>query len=685
MSSKETPLQQPTDTFAERKQALRAEISRLSEQEKHPQEGWTDLKQTESRPEVIGRLEDELIALEKEEASAKLSAERSGRISEIRAQIKDLEQRAGHPIPGALKEEGLEAQILKLEDELRALEQGQKVIPQASTPVQEMPQQAVAETTPTPPETTREMQPEAPEPTPEAKTEEGGPRWEKEYLDYHDSAKAEAPSPEKPSPAPAPETPAPAATVETPKEKMPELSGVDPMAYYGFEKTPEPEQRPDLTGVDPLEYYGYRGAELDEQAKKLGDEEASWIRGIGEQYNKIPFKYKLAAGLTMGAAAAFGAAFAAPVVLYTAVWGLAAQRVAGGLGMFVKFEDRLIATQSETHGMSKSERQAWAAAQSLVYGALMGRIVQLGVEAAGDILHTDAVHGWILDHWPHGHESSGGVPVPPPETVAPPVAPHVEMPHIDVQASQGHGYEFMMKRVWEQLQDKHLDPSQFPENSDIHRLLMTDAGHIDQVVHQLAADPQHHFYNPDGTSVLMRPDAHMTLGADGQLHISDAMHPDVVHAPEGAPTTPPYHPEQPAPAAAPEQAPIDAGQHTEILTDDAAPLAGVEAITNSHGFPVIESQSHIYTGVAGNANTLYAYGGSAAEKAALIRDFFANPTNANNTILSSDANGQYEIPFSLAENGEIVAGQPLRSGGLFGFFGSFAAAPEPNDLGSIIQ
>ena len=93
-----------------------------------------------------------------------------------------------------------------------------------------------------------------------------------------------------------------------------------------------------------------------------------------------------------------------------------------------------------------------------------------------------------------------------------------------------------MKRLWEQLQEKGLDPDQYAEGSDIRRPLEADASSIDRVVHQIAADPSHGFFNADGTNVLISSDSHMTINADGNIQLDD-----IVKASEDAPTTSAYY------------------------------------------------------------------------------------------------------------------------------------------------
>ena len=87
--------------------------------------------------------------------------------------------------------------------------------------------------------------------------------------------------------------------------------------------------------------------------------------------------------------------------------------------------------------------------------------------------------------------------------------------------------------------------SDYPEGSDASRLLHADAQTIDRVIHQIASDQQHDFFNADGTSVQVNPGTHFEIGMDGQVHMTDAAHhvSETVHAPIGAHTTPPYPPQ----------------------------------------------------------------------------------------------------------------------------------------------
>jgi hypothetical protein len=139
----------------------------------------------------------------------------------------------------------------------------------------------------------------------------------------------------------------------------------------------------------------------------------------------------------------------------------------------------------------------------------------------------------------------------------------------------------MVKRLWEQLHDpaKHFAlPSGTDPDSDVAKLFAADADSIDKVVHQIAADPQHGFFNADGTSVQINLDDHLSILPDGQIHIANSTYNyDIpVHAPEGAPVTPEYHPE--SPDVSPTDGPIvPAPEPTPTPHLDSSAVSGVEA------------------------------------------------------------------------------------------------------------
>jgi hypothetical protein len=256
-------------------------------------------------------------------------------------------------------------------------------------------------------------------------------------------------------------------------------------------------------------------------------------------------------------------------------------------------------------------------------------------------------------------------------------------------------------------------------------------------VHNIAKE--HGFFNPEGgTSVQINPGDHITIGADGNIHLS-ADHTDFVQAPENAHVTPAYHPNAETHVAAPHAetpiapkveapaAPVveSAPSHPEAPTRPAesptaqtveaktmpvtqehpatvetrAPTAEThtpaeastppspvesavhETVTNHFGLKIPMSEPHIY---ADGAKHIFVYGGSPDAQADVVKQYFADPSHANNIIYGTDTRGAYRIPWHVAE-GKVFPGAPIRTSGFLGFFKSFMKAPEPDELEKIIQ
>lgn len=262
------------------------------------------------------------------------------------------------------------------------------------------------------------------------------------------------------------------------------------------------------------EYFASRNVKLDVEAKKLGIVEKSF-RWIGEKYKKLGWKSKLGVGLALGVGAAAFTTVSMPIA-FTCMSGIAAQRIAGLASSFLKYEKK--GKGKEGFWAGKEGTMLKAMAYSFGMSAAIGEAVHLASESS----YGEVVHEWLKHHYPFG-STSQVIPEQTPEpheVIAPASEVSVpEMPDTSVDASPGHGYEWMMKRMWEQLQDRHLDPSQYTEHSDIHKLLSADAGSIDRVAHQIASDPDHGFFNADGSSVVIKNDAHMTLDINGDINI----------------------------------------------------------------------------------------------------------------------------------------------------------------------
>ncbi|MCR4275887.1 MAG: hypothetical protein NUV90_00685 [Candidatus Parcubacteria bacterium] len=312
-----------------------------------------------------------------------------------------------------------------------------------------------------------------------------------------------------------------------------------------------------------------RNAELDAQLEKIGGVEKGF-RWLGEKYNKLGWKSKLAVGASLGLGAAFTAGVSMPIA-FACMSGIAAQRVAGLATMYLKFEKN---SHEDKWGKEKAMLKAG------VYTVLMGLAIKEAIEYASgtELAHAAQVkiEGWLgamLGHEsttaatnegvgaaaptpehpaiPVGHQASADV-----QTAAHPVAtgeaPAAEVvaevapatPEIaSIEAKAGDGYERMLQHLWEQ--SKGLDPNKFPEGSDIRRLIEANPKSIGAEIHRLATDNE--FFKGNGTNVRIDIGDKMTVDAKGNIWLGE----DIL-APEGAPVTPAFHPEAPvAPVAEP--------------------------------------------------------------------------------------------------------------------------------------
>ncbi|MBI5405825.1 hypothetical protein HY972_02210 [Candidatus Kaiserbacteria bacterium] len=497
------------------------------------------------------------------------------------------------------------------------------------------------------------------------------------------------------------------------------------------------------------EYLADRLRGLQEKAKEYGQNIEKFIRDKGEEYNKLSFKKKLAIGIVLGTGAAAFSTVSTPLTIAFAI-NLGIQRFGGMASMFLKFEKHLQDTvEGKSKGllgrqewyqnifMGSSERQRKVAAlfMAATYTTGMSAAIGEAVKLASESSLGEAVHDWLKQQYPMSigevppvlspeetNEPSGNAAMSPETTPSTPVAatgaafvaptPQVEMP--TVEATPGHGYEYMMKRMWEQLQERHLDPNQYPEGSDIRRLLGADATSIDKIVHQIAADPRHAFFRPDGASVRIDLDSQMTIGEHGELHLSNAAH-DYTFAPAHASETPAYRPEASAvpESAIPsvETAPpepvklVDLTQGQNIVQPDVPPSYDSSVLHDSQGAVVLDSEGNpVHTGTyeaPSNINQFglkvpvgephiyadpgakhfFAYGGSSSARAQAISEYLMKTPNS--VVFGADDAGR-RIPWHLVE-GKMTAGAPMRTNGFLGFFSDWMKPPDPNEFEKIIK
>ncbi|MDO8566939.1 MAG: hypothetical protein Q7R58_02190, partial [bacterium] len=478
-------------------------------------------------------------------------------------------------------------------------------------------------------------------------------------------------------------------------------------------------------------YLNERAKQIDASASEMGGIE-KLFRRMGENYNKLSLVHKLGIGLTLGAGAVISVASFAPLMALGFGTALGAQRAFGLGSMFVSQEKALQAKRvGESEQLISVKERAML--NAMLYTLGMSFAIKEGIELANEYGVVERTREWLGGMLGHNTVmSETAVPASAvaaaPEVVTPvmpevsepaaaaaagePVlAPTIDsvvpadsvaelpaaVPDVSVDAVKGRGYEYMMKRMWEQLQDKGLDASQYAQDSDIHKLLTATPEDIDTVVHQIASDPEHNFYRPDGTSVRIDMDSKMTLNADGTIQLGDT-----VKAPENVPITPAQYPETPAPnveesvaSAAPLPPPADTDtvltppveeqQSFTPLTHDSdiqspAPVTDHSFVVNRYGLNIPVAEPHIY-GDAG-AKHLFVYGGTPVERATAILHYLEK--NPNGIIFDADNSEKYRIPWHLVD-GKVIPDFPARTGGFLGFFSTWMKPPGPDDLRQLIK
>lgn len=516
-------------------------------------------------------------------------------------------------------------------------------------------------------------------------------------------------------------------------------------------------------------YTASRSEELNTEAKGYGAKIENFIRASGEGYNKLSLKKKILIGGVLGVGAAAFSTVSTPLATAFAI-NIGLQRAAGMAGMFLKIEKHLQDTgEGKTAGYfaarewykkiaekPERQRQLAAAIMSVGYTAGVSGLIGGGVHLASESSAGQAVHEWlrnVLGHHTATPESSvlkremagkitsapageapHAVAAPTPEGVQPAAAAAAggevaataiapEIPGIEVKATPGHGYEFMMKRLWEQLQEKHVGlPANANPDSDLAKLLAADKDSINTVVHNLAKDNE--WFKENGMSASIGENAKMTIGTDGNIWVTS----DIL-APENAHLTPAYHPDGPLTPISPmevEPPPVvhevnlisaqdtvmpsptehalppvreegslvdSSGNavldsqgspvHTGLNEAPASPAAPASEaiISNKFGLSIPTAEPHIY---ANEAKSMFAYGGTAEERMKMITDYLSK--NPNKVIYAEDVNG-HRVPWlrDLGGKGEIVQGPPLRTSGFSSLFSSFLKAPSPDDLREVIK
>ncbi len=509
-------------------------------------------------------------------------------------------------------------------------------------------------------------------------------------------------------------------------------------------------------------YLNQRAKDLDAQMGQMGGVERMF-RTMGENYNKLSFIQKLGIGTFLGAGAVLTAGASVVAMPYIFTGLLAGQRAYGMASMFLQQEKALQEKRVGESGQAISMKER-AMLSAALYTVGMGYAIKEGIEVANELGVVERTREWLGNYFGHHpvaptaaaprpaapevpagqerfgddygsnyeamqaahpeYQSASGAAIPPSAVEA--VAPAVEVEMPSVGATAGRGYEWMAKRLWEQLQEKPLDLQtlhNLPPDSDIHKLLAADAATIDKVVHQIAANSERGFFKPDGTSVRIDLGSQMTINAEGNIQLGE-----VVKAPEGAKVTPVY-PQSEAPTsigptpkmqpimdfgseaplqsetiisqpvsrvdltpgqivtpveqsvATPEQdnSVLRSGDGSVVTTSDGSPVRLGESIpqpgTNAFGIEVSTTKPHIYLGADGK---ILAFSGSPVERAKVIAAYLAE--NPKKIVYASDDTGNFRVPWHLVGGKAEVAGIPMKT-----WWGGWMKPPGPDDLKTFIK
>ena len=384
-----TPVEEELPEEA-RIRALRGEIKDLN---KRVQQSRTDVFKTDLEPDVIAR-ENEIGDLERA-VTKKGTTEERARLAQLRDEIADLNRRVQQSRTGVFKTD-LEPEVLARETEIKAIEQKIRDRADPTFANDRNVQEAVLDSV---------QEPLGPAAVGDKELDDSALDRLEETIEEIEEIEEGASVETEPVP--------PGSAAEKLLAK-PELA-VKPRA-----ELPHVDERIERIKKEAEEACATRSAELDTQAKGLGPVAERIVRGItnvGEWYNKKSWKYKIAAGVALGAGAA---AFAgvSPVVVGIFGGALAAQRLAGFAGAYVKREKHLLATKEGTAAVSwltplagkdwykkianlpDKERRLFVASYAAAYTVGMGLAVGEAVHVASESALGEAVQGFLRSHWP---------------------------------------------------------------------------------------------------------------------------------------------------------------------------------------------------------------------------------------------------------------------------------------------
>lgn len=148
-----------------------------------------------------------------------------------------------------------------------------------------------------------------------------------------------------------------------------------------------------------------RSADLDAKAENIGGLEKHF-RKMGEKYNKLDWKYKLAIGAGLGLGVTVSTMTGAFPLAYALMAGVGVQRSAALSTMFLKFEKDLM----DRKAGGKEKAMAKAMVYTIAMGGAMlaaGAAVRDGLDLVSKTSLGHSVNGWLKDHWPSGQQTTG--------------------------------------------------------------------------------------------------------------------------------------------------------------------------------------------------------------------------------------------------------------------------------------
>ncbi len=418
-------------------------------------------------------------------------------------------------------------------------------------------------------------------------------------------------------------------------------------------------------------YLTNRSGELDAEAAKMGMTEKGF-RWLGEQYDRLGGKAKLAIGLTLGIGMGVGAAVSLPLAL-TCLSGATAQRAFGLSSAFLKYEN------STQDGKWKKEK---AMTKAVGQAALMTGGILLLAEGAKEATE------WLKQYLSSAHAEAPVAEVPPPpaavteapfaevkaevpEPAAAAAAEAVPMPHpapetlVDQEVLEQLVEDERMTEATKHALESQESPIAPEVVAEPSAPLMDDAMGAQEGVNPLQNEPTIEIPEAE---VIPTIDAHDTIAS-----LSTEAVPTEQIAPTHEAGLLVDSDNQPVLNA--EGTPIHTGSFEEV----SAPAAEqVTSVVNSFGVEVPSAEPHLY---ADSADNVIAYGGTSAEQAKFITEYLTAHPDA--VVQGVDTDG-HRVPFTFLE-GKVVAGPPLRTSGFLGIFSGFAIAPAPEEFAKIVK